>query len=204
MGLEHLEALLTEAQTSGAPFDYGADHVQLTHLRELAARAGSRLICEVGFNCGFSSWAFLSSSPDVQVVSFELGYWGYTSPAKAHIDELFPGRHVLVRGDSRVTVPAFAAVSPQTRFDLLFVDGDHTREGAGADLRNLRPLAGPQALLVMDDMTPWRPSGVGPTQAWLEAVRAGLVEHQALFRDGVLVTTIEPPASRSWAIGRYA
>lgn len=203
MGLEHLEAMLGITHDAGAPFEYGADRTQLKALADLAARPGVGLVCEIGFNAGFSSWAFLQASPSVRVCSFDLAHYVYSRPAKAHIDELFPGRHTLIPGDSRSTVPRFVAEHPGLQFDLLFIDGDHTLEGARADLENLRPLAAPGAMVVMDDITPWEPWGVGPTRAWLEAVEARYVAHRALFRDGVAVATIEPPASRSWAVGQY-
>lgn len=204
MGLQELETLLRQTVTAGEPFEYGADQAELDYLGSLAARPGTRLICEVGFNCGFSSWAFLKASPSVLVWSFDLANYAYSTAAKAHVDELFPGRHTLIQGDSHFEIPAFAKAHPDLRFDVIFVDGDHTLEGARADLADLRALATADTVLVMDDIMPWRWFGEGPTAAWQEAVEAGSILHTTYYRDGESVPVVpEPPAARVWAEGRY-
>jgi predicted O-methyltransferase YrrM len=204
VGLPELESLLRATVTAGEPFENGADQAELRYLASLAARPGTRLICEVGFNCGFSSWAFLQASPSVLVWSFDLADYAYSAAAKAHIDELFPGRHTLVRGDSHFELPAFAKAHPELAFDVIFVDGDHSLEGARTDLLDLRALATADTVVVMDDITPWKWYGEGPTQAWREEVEAGTIIHSAYYRDGEPVAAVEPPADRAWAEGRYA
>jgi predicted O-methyltransferase YrrM len=204
VGLDHLEALLKRTVTAGEPFENGADEAELRYLAALAARPGVRLICEVGFNCGFSSWAFLSASPSVRVWSFDLANYDYSAAAKEHVDELFPGRHTLIRGDSHHEIPALAKAQEELRFDVMFVDGDHSPEGARADLRDLRALATPDTVVVMDDIMPWRWYGEGPTQAWQDAVDDGSIIHTGYFRDGEPVPAVEPPADRAWAEGRFA
>ncbi|MGV8875749.1 MAG: class I SAM-dependent methyltransferase [Rhodococcus sp. (in: high G+C Gram-positive bacteria)] len=123
--------------------------------------------------------------------------------AKAHIDEHFPGRHTLIHGDSHTTIAAYAKEHPDARFDVIFVDGDHSVEGARADLDDLRALATPDSVVIMDDITPWLWFGENPTQAWQEAVDEGRILHTGYFRDGVPVSEVTPPAARAWAEGRY-
>jgi len=98
-----------------------------------------RRVFEIGFNGGLSSAAFLSARPDIEVVSFDLGAWPYVADAKKLIDELFPGRHTLILGDSTVTVPQFDAVATEP-FDLGFVDGGHTTPVPDLDIANCLPL----------------------------------------------------------------
>ncbi|SNT25375.1 class I SAM-dependent methyltransferase [Rhodococcoides kyotonense] len=203
MGLQQLEAMVQETVTAGEPFEYGADESELNYLASLAARPGTQLICEVGFNAGFSSWAFLGASPSTVVYSFDLANYAYSAAAKAHIDELFPGRHTLIQGDSHSTIREFAQSFPDMRFDVVFVDGDHSLEGARADLADLRALATHETVVVMDDITPWLWFGEGPTQAWQEATVSGSIVHTNYYRDGEPVDVVEQPASRAWAEGRY-
>ena len=105
---------------------------------------------------------------------------------KAHVDAAHPGRHTLVLGDSRATLPAFAREHGRV-FDCVFVDGDHGAEGAWADLRNTASVAKPGALVIMDDM-----QYVGPQQAWARALAEGWVretggtDHGTRMRWGVL------------------
>ena len=108
MGLQELESLVHRTATAGEPFERGADEAEQAYLSSLAARPSTKLICEVGFNAGFSSWAFLDASPDTTVVSFDLAAYAYSAAAKAHIDEHFPGRHTLIQGDSHTTIAAYA------------------------------------------------------------------------------------------------
>lgn len=203
MGLQELEALVHQAATAGEPFERGADEAEQKYLSSLAVRSTTKLICEVGFNAGFSSWAFLSASSDVTVVSFDLAAYDYSAAAKAHIEEHFPGRHTLIRGDSHTTIAEYAKEHPDKRFDVIFVDGDHSVEGARADLDDLRALATAESVVVMDDITPWLWFGEGPTQAWREAVDEGRILHTSYFCDGEPVDEVTPPAARAWAEGRY-
>lgn len=160
-------------------------------------------ILEVGFNAGHSSYLFLSARPDVTVVSFDLGDHEYVARAKAFIDTKFPGRHTLVLGDSRKTLAKYRTDHEST-FDVLFIDGGHDYDVAIADILNCQGMAKPSGLVVMDDMLPWRPWGVGPVRAWAEAIQLGIIEELQLMQDGRQVTTVRrKPVTNAWAVGRY-
>ncbi|HSX43598.1 MAG TPA: class I SAM-dependent methyltransferase [Candidatus Saccharimonadales bacterium] len=176
---------------------------EIVYLADLAIRESANLIGEVGFNAGISSHTFLKSRPDAQVVSFDIGTHPYVHDAKDYIDSKFPGRHTLILGDSRQTVPEYFAANPDTRFDLMFIDGGHDYEVAFADILNLQALSSPKAAVVMDDLTPWRSWGVGPTRAWRQALERGIITQEELVQDGRRVEHATPPAERVWALGRY-
>lgn len=186
-------------------YEGGASLAQVASLSDTARRAGATRIAEIGFNVGYSTIGFLQSSPDVTVVSFELDHRSCVKLAKEFIDELYPGRHELVLGDSVQTVAEYADAhaSPANRFDLVFIDGGHEYEVASADIRNARRIAAPGAVVVMDDLTPWYLWGTGPDRAWREAVSAGLVEPVEYLVDGERVESIEGPADRAWVVGRF-
>lgn len=70
--------------------------------------------------------------------------------AKPHVIEIlayFGAEALFLDGDSKDTVPVL-----QEPFDLVTVDGDHSPEGAYADLMNAWPLVRPGGILVMDDI----------------------------------------------------
>ena len=167
---------------------------ELLYLASAVQRSGARRVAEIGFHAGFSSHAFLSADPDTRVVSFDLGEHRCTKVAKRLIDTRFPTRHTLIYGDSRTTVPGFKAGNPAARFDLVFIDGGHDYEVAKADIINMKPLCTQEAVVIMDDLVPWMSYGEGPTQAWGEAIREGIVRQEELVQDG---------RKRSWALGRY-
>src|SRR5258708_19414909 len=113
---------------------------QLRFFRQLLAQEpGISRIVEVGFNAGHSSYTFLVSRPDIKVVSFDLGSHGYVRLAKRFIDAAFPGRHSLILGDSRETIPRYIEEHPAPGFDLPFVDGGHDYDVANSSLLTILP-----------------------------------------------------------------
>jgi predicted O-methyltransferase YrrM len=176
---------------------------ELLYLVREIQRRGARLVGEIGFNAGVSSYALLSASPDVEVVSFDLDVHGTVQVAKKLIDKAFPGRHTLICGDSRQTIAQFANDNPDVRFDLVFIDGGHDYEVAKADIANMRQLSSEHTVLIMDDLIPWQSYGVGPFKAWQDAIRDGLLRQNELLQDGEPVDAAEPPGLRVWARGQY-
>jgi len=98
----------------------------------------------------------------VDVYSFDLwleDYAGEANPGQQLIlNELrkfnFNGKIQFFDGDSKHTIPAFFAdtAHPQT-IDLVFVDGDHSDEGARTDILNVIDHVSVGGLLVFDDIT---------------------------------------------------
>jgi len=183
-------------------YEGGASVAEADYLQRLAQTSGALAIAEIGFNIGFSSIAFLEAAPDTTVVSFELDRRHAVMMAKEFVDTRYPGRHELVIGDSRTTVPQYAEADGG-RFDLVFVDGGHEYEIAAADVANARALAKPGGLIVVDDLVPWYPWGEGPHLAWTEAVADGLITPIESVVDGVVVDVIAEPGDRAWAAGRF-
>lgn len=198
-----MHGFIDKARKEEQAWEGSADSTELDYLAKLARRPTIKLIGEIGFNGGLSSYKFLESNPDVEVISFDLGEYSYVEFAKRYIDSIFPNRHKLIIGDSQQTVPKFNQDNPDIKFDLIFIDGGHSYKVAKNDLLNMKPLAHKDTILMMDDLTPWLRWGKGPTKAWLEALEEGLVAQEELIKDGKVVETIQPPGERSWAVGRY-
>jgi predicted O-methyltransferase YrrM len=161
--------------------------------RLIKANPHIRNIAEIGFNAGHSSFVFLESSERTRVTSFDIATHDYVDGAATYIDGRFPGRFNLIRGDSKQTVPQFAADNPDTKFDLVFVDGGHDLETTRADIANVRQFASEHTMLVVDDILPDANYGVGPSQAWQEALAGNVV-----MQDGLLHGD-----NRTWAVGRF-
>ncbi|OMC19298.1 hypothetical protein A5736_13305 [Mycobacterium sp. SP-6446] len=185
------------------PAERSSSAAELLYLVQMVQRTNARLVAEIGFNVGYSSYAMLAASPDLTVVSFDLGNHGSTRAAKQLIDKNFPGRHTLICGDSRETVPEYAKRHPGLRFDLVFIDGGHDYEVAKADLLNMKSLSSEHTAVVMDDVVPWLRYGKGPARAWAEAIEGGVVSQEEIFKDGRPVDLLQPPGVRAWALGRY-
>lgn len=184
-------------------FEGSSGQDELAYLADLVRRTSAETVLEIGFNAGLSSQALLSGSPATRVVSFDLGDHPYVHRAKEYVDRRFPGRHELILGDSRTTLPRYAADHARPVFDLAFVDGGHEVDVVRADLRNAQTLCKPNAHVVVDDLTPWRPWGVGPATAWREALQEGLIVQEEMIKDGQIVDSAREPADRVLALGRY-
>jgi predicted O-methyltransferase YrrM len=202
MSFDRLEQIVDEARAHGWFVEGSANAEQLAFLGALAADDDVQQIVEIGFNAGFSSYAFLSANPRAHVTSFDLAEHEYVSMSKEHIDYEFPGRHTLIAGDSRQAIPQFADSEHRT-FDLIFIDGGHTYDVASADISNMKRLAHESTVLVFDDLLPHKPWGEGPIRAWSDAIDNATVVQTGLFQDGVEVNAIGPDAARGWAVGHY-
>ncbi|HUD10915.1 MAG TPA: class I SAM-dependent methyltransferase [Candidatus Saccharimonadia bacterium] len=159
-------------------------------------------ICEIGFNAGLSASAFLSARENIRVVSFDIFDHDYAADAQKLVEATYPGRHTMVKGDSKVTVPVYQG--GQMPFDFVFVDGGHDLATAKADLINAARLSSVSTSVMIDDLTPWEPWGIGPTAAWQELVRLGMIRQDGLWSNGEVITTISGTrGDRVWAIGTY-
>jgi len=159
-------------------------------LREIVKDPNIKTLLEIGFNAGHSSESFLSSNETLKVWSFDLGQYTYVLTGKSYIDHKYPKRHTLTIGDSKSTIPTFSDNFEDMKFDCIFIDGDHSYEGAMADLMNCKRLAHKDTILIMDDIVKtkgWiQEWNKGTNQAWSEVIDNGLIteQYQQDFKKG--------------------
>lgn len=131
-------------------------------------------ILEIGFNAGHSSDIFLSSHPTCKVVSFDILCHDYLAIGKKYIDSKYPKRHMLIIGDSRVTIPTYES---NIKFDIIFIDGGHEDDVPEKDLRNCQRLSHPDSIIVMNDVKHNHINGfnIMPSKAWKDLIDEGLI-----------------------------
>ncbi len=133
---------------------------------------------EIGVRRGRSMAMVAATCPDCHILGFDLwkpNYAGMPNPGpefvRAELDKLgYRGRLELVSGDSHQTVPQYLGAHPEAYFDLVTVDGDHSREGAIQDLREVIPRLKLGGALVFDDIS--HPAHPYLLQVWRETVVA--------------------------------
>lgn len=159
-------------------------------LRNIINEKSIQTILEIGFNGGHSSETFLSASKNTTVVSFDIGHHHYVQVGKRYLDNLYPGRHELILGNSLVTIPQYYYnnVNPYKRsinhpcmeFDLVFIDGGHQYHEARGDLFNCKYLSHPDTIVIMDDTMKTSESiqswNMGPNRAWQAGIDNGIVQ----------------------------
>jgi predicted O-methyltransferase YrrM len=128
-------------------------------------------VMEIGFNAGHSAEVFLQNNT-LRLTSFDLGSHDYVLTAKEYIDMTYPHRHVLILGDSRVTIPKYYNENKNNKFDVIFIDGGHDYSIASADVDNCLKLAHKDTIVIVDDIMfrkEWQQGWtIGPTRKWSE------------------------------------
>jgi len=146
---------------------------QVKDLIELTSKPDINVM-EIGFNAGHSAELMLENNKSLKLTSFDLGQYDYVLPGKEYINMTYPGRHALYLGDSTMTVPAFTRQYPDTKFDVIFIDGGHLYPIAKADIDNCFHLAHKDTIVMLDDTMytkDWEEGWTtGPTKAWLESI----------------------------------
>lgn len=115
---------------------------------------------EIGVRQGRSMAMVVSRRPNVCVSAFDIwqqDYAGMDNPGPDFVRSQMArlghtGSLTFVNGNSHKTLPVHFAANPSQSFDLITVDGDHTPEGAAADLRDVLPKLRIGGAIVFDDI----------------------------------------------------
>ncbi len=119
---------------------------------------------EIGVRRGRSMAMVAKLNPNVDIIGFDMwiqNYVGIENPGPEYVkEELKKVGHTgpvdFINGNSRHTVPLYLSQNPDKYFDLITVDGDHTKRGAKIDLKNVIPRLKIGGFLVFDDIVnPW-------------------------------------------------
>ncbi|MBA3721550.1 MAG: class I SAM-dependent methyltransferase [Parachlamydiaceae bacterium] len=109
-------------------------------------------IGEVGLNAGHSTENFFQNCPNLKkLVSFDINMHPYTNVAVEYFFKKYKDRFAFVPGDSLIKVRAYAKNNPNEKFDLIYVDGNHTYSYCLNDILNFKSLAHPETILWVDD-----------------------------------------------------
>jgi predicted O-methyltransferase YrrM len=168
---------------------------ELLGLGELAVQYQPRTVCEIGtynggtslFLCGLSSVERFVGMDTRPLNRRELAV---LAPRRVHL--------TVLKGSSRDLKGQLENTLEGRPIDLLFIDGDHSYEGARADLLEYRELVRPGGLIAFHDIVPDNGQGTGDSGGvpilWREI--QGHVAHRWEFvrdwsQDGMGIGVIE-------------
>ena len=120
---------------------------KVKNLTTLVSNKKIKRVMEIGFNAGFSAALILFSNPDVHLTCVDLGFHRYVYPCYQKMKETFGDRIDIIIGDSTITLPFLL----DKQYDLIHIDGGHTREVAHSDIQNSYRLSKNETILIMDD-----------------------------------------------------
>ena len=135
-----------------------------TALYSISNKINVKNYLEIGVRRGRSMAMVAKLNPEVNITGFDMwieNYVGINNPGPDFVKKQLKkighkGTIELINGNSRKTVPNYFLKNPKTFFDLITVDGDHTKRGAKADLNNVIPRLKVGGFLVFDDIVnPW-------------------------------------------------
>jgi len=99
-----------------------------TKIKELT---GFKSLMEIGFNAGHSSAFILDNFDDVRVHSYDIGWHKYTESNAQKVKEKYGDRFNFTIKDSKKIEPK----EIQFKYDIMYIDGEHTFEGALSDIQ---------------------------------------------------------------------
>lgn len=108
-------------------------------------------VLETGFHAGIGTAFMLDARPDISVTSFDIFWFDYTRKAKLLLDIAFPGRNLLLAGNSISSLPTFFARFPCYKPDMVFIDGGHERPIPLLDLHYILSAITPGTWVMVDD-----------------------------------------------------
>jgi len=86
-----------------------------------------KTVLETGFHIGLSAATIMDVRTDITTISFDIFWFDYTRKAKLILDKYYPGRNLLLAGNSVINIPQFFNCFSNYKPDLVFIDGGHER-----------------------------------------------------------------------------
>lgn len=151
------------------------DDKTMAHHSDICIENDVKSVMQIGFNSGISAEKYLLTEGVEEVLSFDIATHLYLPYANLLLEKKYPGRHLLISGDSKSSVPTFHRMFPNKKYDFIFIDGDHNFEGAYADIINCSKIAHEKTILILDDVCPHKGSGIGVYKAMLKSISEGVI-----------------------------
>ena len=131
---------------------------------------------EIGVRRGRSMAMVAASCPGCEIIGLDMwkpNYAGMPNPGPDFVQAEMKkfnhkGRVELISGNSHEVLPRYFDDHPKTFFDLITVDGDHSKRGAIQDLSDVLPRLKVGGVIVFDDIC--HPAHPYMFEVWQEVV----------------------------------
>jgi predicted O-methyltransferase YrrM len=131
---------------------------------------------EIGVRQGRSLAMVAAQRPNVRVLACDMwmeGYAGMPNPGPEFVKKqlrgvAYTGEITFLTGNSHDLLPEYFARNPDCSFDLITVDGDHSKAGAAEDLMTVLPRLRIGGALIFDDIA--HPAHPELPAVWREVV----------------------------------
>lgn len=150
-----------------------------------------KTVLETGFHIGLSSAIMMDSSPTLELTSFDIFWFDYTSKAKMLLDRSFPDRHMLIAGNSATSLKTFFSRNPTYSPDFVFIDGGHERPIPYLDLHIILSNCRPGTWIMIDDYCKAHGEG-GVIEAVNYFIEKKIIEDVDVYED----------RDRGWVLGK--
>jgi predicted O-methyltransferase YrrM len=105
-------------------------------------------VLEIGFNGGFSALLMKMTKPDIKLTCIDINQHPYVVPCYEQISRDISGIDLIL--DSSVTaLPKL--IELDIKFDVIHIDGDHSKEGAQGDMELCLKLSRKGTVIIFDD-----------------------------------------------------
>jgi predicted O-methyltransferase YrrM len=157
--VEYVQRFVEEGRRrSGADWQYADITTALAAAAELLE---PRSYLEIGVRRGRSMSVVAARAPHSEIIGIDFwneGYAGIENPGPEHVRGVIArsghsGTLELISGDSHEVLPRLFRERPDLDFDLITVDGDHSKRGATRDLLDVLPRLRIGGALVFDDVS---------------------------------------------------
>jgi len=165
---------------------------QQSFLREfLSEHKEVKNILETGFHVGLSAAVMMDIRSDILVTSFDIFWFDYTRKAKLFVDISYPGRNILIAGNSIVSIPTYFKFNPNYMPDFIFIDGGHERPIPYLDMYILFKTIKEDTWIMIDDYCEAHGSQ-GVNEAVDVFIKLGVIKDVKIYN----------AADRGWVFGR--
>jgi len=147
-------------------------------------------ILETGFHCGLSAAIMMEARDDIFVTSFDIFWFDYTRRAKLILDIQYPGRNLLLAGNSIISLPTFFKQFPTYKPDLVFIDGGHEHPVPFLDMHYILQSIPENTWIIIDDYC--EAHGMqGVIEAVNTFIENGCIQNISYYKDN----------DRGWIVG---